>query len=132
MPRTLNIEAKCPPAVETCPQRAVCDQARRKTLVRQLQQAQRMGLAANIATGLAHDFKNLITTIHLHADLIGMALPPDAAQQQNVSNLRHAPRQSNVLLDRLFDVIRPQEGSQLLRIDEELAAMDCLIQGVAG
>jgi signal transduction histidine kinase len=134
MPRNVEIGAESPPAFATCPQRAVCDQSRRRVLVRQLQQVQQRASLSAIAAGLAHDFKNLMTTISLHSDLIGMSLPPDAAQQQNIAFVRQAVKQSNDLLGRLVEVIWPQKRCRpaLMRIEEELKAVDCLIRGVAG
>jgi two-component system, cell cycle sensor histidine kinase and response regulator CckA len=133
MPRKNSNPGVGVPVYETCAHRAVCDEKRRSMLVRHLQAAQKSAPVATMAAGLAHDFKNIMTTVRLHSDLIGMSLPADASQHQNVAYIREAVEHANELLERLVRFARPHvRHAVVLHADEEIADSAALLEAVLG
>jgi len=122
-----------PPHFAVCAQRSACDASRRKLLVRQLQQAQKLLPSAEVAAGLAHDFKNVLTTIRLHSDLIGLSIAADAPPQQNLAYVRDAVTQAEALLQRLGSFTRQRSRrTSLLRLDKEIKDLAPMLRGAAG
>ncbi|NDW00332.1 PAS-domain containing protein [Salipiger sp. PrR002] len=72
-----------------------------------LQQARRRELAAQLTSGLAHDFSNLLTIIlGMQSKLARMALPDEAAPL--VSGTLQAARRGGALLDRIAGITAPR------------------------
>lgn len=73
-----------------------------------LMQTRKRELAAQLTSGLAHDFSNLLTIIlGLQSRLGGMALPAEGAEL--VSATLHAARRGGVLLDRIASIAGRQD-----------------------
>jgi signal transduction histidine kinase len=120
-------------AFDACANRALCDEHRRKQLVRQLQQAQKSAPAANVAAGLAHDLKNAMTSIQLHLDLLGIGLAADGTQRRHLDGIRQSLAHANRLLERLHSFMRPQVRRPVaVLLDEEIAGMNHLIESAVG
>jgi signal transduction histidine kinase len=102
-------------------------------LVRQLEQAQASASGAVVAIGLAHDIKNVLTTIRLHSDLIGLTAPADARFQPNLAYIRDVISHAGQLLDRLAAFASGGERKpRLLHVEEELRAFSALLEGATG
>ncbi|PAU96668.1 PAS-domain containing protein [Paracoccus salipaludis] len=91
-----------------------------------LTHAARRELAAQMSSGLAHDFGNLLTIIlGLQGRLARMALPPEAAA--DVQGTLAAARRGAVLLDRIATITGPRrltpEPVDLPALLEQLATM---------
>jgi signal transduction histidine kinase len=105
---------------KTCEERAVCDELRRKLLTSQLQEAQKLAPAAYMAAGLAHDFKNILTSVRLHADLLEVA---ENAEQwaSSLEHIRAAATQATELVERLVEFARPRaKRAQVVDVAREL------------
>jgi signal transduction histidine kinase len=133
MPRTITCIEVAPSSYDRCEFRAACDDRRRTLLVRQLEQAQASASGAVIAIGLAHDLKNVLTTVRLHADLIGLTAPADARFQPNLAYIREAVSHAGKLLDRLAAFTRAAEGEVgVLQVEHEVRAFSALLEGATG
>jgi signal transduction histidine kinase len=72
-----------------------------------LQQTQRREMAAQLISGLAHDFSNLLTIIlGLQSKLARLAPGPDS--DPLISGTMQAARRGGVLLDRIADITSPR------------------------
>jgi len=118
---------------DTCANRAVCDEHRRKQLVRQLQQAQKSAPAANVAAGLAHDLKNAMTSIQLHSDLLGLSLAAEPNQWRHLEGIRQSLTHANQLVERLHTFMKPQVWRPIsVLLNEEIAGMNALVHSAVG
>jgi two-component system cell cycle sensor histidine kinase/response regulator CckA len=123
----------CAAAFDACANRALCDEHRRKQLVRQLQQAQKSAPAANVAAGLAHDLKNAMTSIQLHLDLLGLGLAGDTNQRRHLDGIHQSLKHANQLVERLHTFMRPQVRRPVtVLLNEEIAGMNHLIESAVG
>jgi signal transduction histidine kinase len=86
-------------------QRAVRYAVERKRLTDGLLKAQKLEVAGRLATGVAHEFNNVLTAILGTAQLIDAA-PDAAARQEAVELLRRAARQGAALSRQLLSLAR--------------------------
>jgi two-component system cell cycle sensor histidine kinase/response regulator CckA len=115
----------------TCAHQAVCDEQRRKLLVRQLQEAQKQAPSANVAAGLAHDLKNMMTAIRLHTDLMELSLPAESSEQRHLAHIRKSVTHASELLERLGSFMKPHpHRATLLQLHEEVAGLEELLRGL--
>jgi two-component system cell cycle sensor histidine kinase/response regulator CckA len=95
----------------------------RKLLEEQLQQAQKMEAVGQLAGGIAHDFKNLMTVVRGQAELI--ALGVDGAElQSRLGAISEAALRTSALADRLLTFARKQVSqAQTFDLNDKLRAL---------
>jgi PAS domain S-box-containing protein len=75
----------------------------------QLRQAQKMDAIGRLAAGIAHDFKNLITAIHGHAQFLLEDLPHTSDLRNDVVEIKRAADRAAELTRQLLTFARKQE-----------------------
>ncbi len=81
---------------------------RRRTLERELRQAQKMEALGRLSGGIAHDFNNLLVSVIGRAELIGMDLPPGSDLQEHVDEILKAGKRAADLVRQLLAFSRKQ------------------------
>ncbi len=84
------------------------DITERKSLERQLEQAQRMESIGTLAGGIAHDFNNILTGISGYADLALMHLSPAHPLHSDLSQIRKQAEHAATLTRQLLAFSRRQ------------------------
>jgi PAS domain S-box-containing protein len=99
----------------------------------QLRQAQRMEAAGRLASGVAHDFNNILTTIRGFSELLLQELPDDYARRQEVEQIRKSADQGALLTRQLLNFGRqPSQQPRLLELNAVVRNMEGLIQRLVG
>jgi signal transduction histidine kinase/CheY-like chemotaxis protein len=75
----------------------------------QLRQAQKMDAIGRLAAGIAHDFKNLITAIHGHAQFLLEDLPHSSDLRSDVVEIKRAADRASDLTRQLLTFARKQD-----------------------
>jgi PAS domain S-box-containing protein len=86
----------------------VRDTSQRRTLERQLAQAQKLEAVGRLAGGVAHDFNNIITAILGHAEMARDVLPKDSLAQDDLSQIIRASGRAAELTGQLLTFSRRQ------------------------
>jgi len=74
----------------------------RTALQEQLHQAQKMEAIGQLAAGVAHDFRNVLTVVRGHAQQAAELLPPEHRAQEAVQLIQQAAAQANELTQALW------------------------------
>jgi PAS domain S-box-containing protein len=74
----------------------------------QLQQAQKMESIGQLASGVAHDFNNMLTVIQMYSELIRSKLPADHPLIEKIELIRSASQRSSALTRQLLAFSRKQ------------------------
>ncbi|GAB4110506.1 MAG: hypothetical protein Kow001_11370 [Acidobacteriota bacterium] len=77
------------------------DVTERKSLEAQLLQAQKMESVCRLAGGISHDFKNLLTVITAHSQLLQIDLPDGDPSREALQEIEDAARRAAELANRL-------------------------------
>lgn len=85
-------------------------------LEEQLKQTQKMEAIGQLASGLAHDFGNMITGIVGSAELLGAAMKGDPEASGHVERIKEASMQAFNMTRRLLDFSRKSKG-ELVEFD---------------
>lgn len=83
-------------------------EAERAVLQRQLAQSQKLETVGRLAGGVAHDFNNMLTAIHLNAELALKMLPPGAELQRPLLDIQSATERSAMLTSQLLAFAKSQ------------------------
>ena len=84
------------------------DMTERRSLERQLVQAQKMEAIGRLAGGIAHDFNNLLSVILGHSEILDQALGPNSRYRKSVEATRHAAERAASLTMQLLAFSRKQ------------------------
>ncbi len=84
------------------------DLTREKKLEAQLHQAQKMEAVGNLAGGMAHDFRNLLTPILGYAQMSLMKLPGNDPLREYLLEIKHAGESASALTEGLLAFSRKQ------------------------
>jgi two-component system, cell cycle sensor histidine kinase and response regulator CckA len=84
------------------------DQAERRRLEAQFIQAQKMEVVGHLASGVAHDFNNILAVIMGYSDLILSELEPDSPLRKYTDEIRHASDHAAALTRQLLVFSRKQ------------------------
>lgn len=100
-------------ALERCYQ--LCDLRREKRRAEQeLALMRQMEAAARLATGLSHDFKNMLAVIHANLSVIGQRLPPQDALRPYAGDALDASATASELVSRLIGFSRSSPPRSVL------------------
>ncbi|MBI1189553.1 MAG: response regulator [Tepidisphaera sp.] len=100
--QTLRI---CAPRVSAEIERMMTQQSLEASEAR-LRQAQKMEAIGTLASGIAHDFTNLLTAVRGHASLATSMLGPDHPALENLKQLEEAARQASGVASSLLTFAR--------------------------
>lgn len=92
------------------------DVTEKHLLEEQLKQTQKMEAIGQLASGLAHDFGNMITGIVGSAELLGASLKNDPDAAGHVERIKAASMQAFTMTRRLLDFSRKSKG-ELIEFD---------------
>ena len=84
------------------------DVTERRSLERQLLQAQKMEAVGRLAGGIAHDFNNVLTAIFGYADLLTEEFPAGSPARQDLEEIRKAATRASALTRQLLAFSRQQ------------------------
>ncbi|MDP1823731.1 MAG: PAS domain-containing protein [Archangium sp.] len=93
-------------------QREITDRKRAEEALRrseeQLRQSQKLEAIGRLAGGIAHDFNNMLSAMLGYAGLLSLAMPADAAGQQDVKQIVLAGERAAALIRQLLAFSRKQ------------------------
>jgi two-component system cell cycle sensor histidine kinase/response regulator CckA len=101
------------PAVRRAMQE-VEDRAERCRLEAQFIEAQKMEVVGHLASGVAHDFNNILAVIIGYSDLIMTDLDPESALRKYVEEIRHASERASALTQQLLIFSRKQSTQTIV------------------
>jgi PAS domain S-box-containing protein len=105
------------------------DISERKRLEAQLIEAQKMEVIGQLASGVAHDFNNILGVIMGYCDLITAALGPDNSLQTYTEEIRHASERAAGLTRQLLVFSRKQTVQfVVLDLNEVVQDMDKMLR----
>ena len=90
------------------------DITRSVQLEKQLQQAQKMEIMGKLASGMAHDFNNMLAVAIGQAQLLGDSLPKDEPSQKNVALVLQACHHAKDLLRRILALGRTDTAERTI------------------
>jgi len=111
----------------------VSDLSEERKLEGQLRYAQRLEVAGRLATGIAHDFSNLLTVIQGHAGLLRSEANLSPAMQESIQQIVRAAERAGKLSNQLLAFSRQttlRPGA--LDLNQVLAGMSTLLQRTLG
>jgi two-component system, cell cycle sensor histidine kinase and response regulator CckA len=82
------------------------DVTARHDLEKRLRQAQKMEAVGQLAGGVAHDLNNVLTAVMAHVDLAVLALPPDAAPLDDLTQAQRAAHRGATMIRKLLGFSR--------------------------
>jgi signal transduction histidine kinase len=74
---------------------ALAKERREQQMQAELQQAQKMEAVGRLASGIAHDFDNLLVVITSCSEFLLEALPPGDARRADAADIRHAGQRAH-------------------------------------
>jgi two-component system, cell cycle sensor histidine kinase and response regulator CckA len=99
----------------------------------QLRQAQRMDVVGRLASGVSHDFNNLLTSIRGFSEILLRDLPGNDRHRADVEQIRKAAERGVLLTRQLQTFGRPQSReAQPLNLDDVIRGMEGLVRRLAG
>lgn len=100
-----------------------------KGLKEQLFQSQKMEAVGQLASGVAHDFNNILTVISGHTELLQMSLREESPLQENIFELQKATDSATHLVSQLMEFSRKRPTSQSeLNVNSVIVNMRNMIQ----
>jgi PAS domain S-box-containing protein len=105
----------------------------RRQLEDRLRQAQKTEMIGRLATGIAHDFGNILMVVRSHADVMGLRTTPDDPSQSSVDAIQQAVTRGAELARQLLAFSRHRQF-ELRRIDinASIEQMATLLRRVVG
>jgi len=99
----------------------------------QLRQSQKMEAIGRLAAGTAHDFKNVLSVILGHSELLMRDKEFNAAQRTKIEKIQNAANQARALLVQLLAFSRKQElHPQPLDLSTTISAMKPMLEPLLG
>jgi signal transduction histidine kinase len=103
------------PAVRRAMQ-GVDDKAKRRCLEAQLIEAQKMEVVGHLASGVAHDFNNILVVVMGYSDMLAVELGPENPLGKYTQEIRHATDRAAALTRQLL-VFSRKQTVQLVVLD---------------
>lgn len=111
----------------------VRDITERRALEEQLRQSQKLEAVGRLASGVAHDFNNILMSIVGSADLILMETPESQPVRSEASEIKVSVQRGASLTRQLLAFSRRQATSpRLIAIEEVLDGMETLLRRLIG
>jgi len=105
------------------------ERAERARLEAQFIEAQKMEVIGQLASGVAHDFNNILAIIMFSGDLLAAELPPDSPLREYTEEIRHASERAAGLTRQLLVFSRKQTvHSVVLDPNETVADLDKMLR----
>jgi signal transduction histidine kinase len=124
--------ARLVPAVRRAMQ-DLADRVEHKKLEAQFIQAQKMEVVGHLASGVAHDFNNILAVIMGYSDLILSELEPGSPLRKYTDEIRHASERAAGLTRQLLVFSRKQTvQSIVLDLNEVVNDMDKMLHRLIG
>src|SRR5438552_6143469 len=109
------------------------DVTERRSLERQLLQAQKMEAVGRLAGGIAHDFNNVLTAIFGYADLLTEDLPAGSPARQDLEEIRKAATRASALTRQLLAFSRQQVlAPMVLSVNDLVDDVDKMLRRLVG
>ena len=109
------------------------DVTERRSLERQLLQAQKMEAVGRLAGGIAHDFNNVLTAIFGYADLLTEEFPAGSPARQDLEEIRKAATRASALTRQLLAFSRQQVlAPVVLSVNDLVADVDKMLRLLVG
>ena len=109
------------------------DISHRRSLERQLLQAQKMEAIGRLAGGIAHDFNNLLTAILGYSDLLLDSLPAGSEQRGDAEVIRRAADRARALTRQLLTFSRRQVVQlRVLNVNDVVTDSDKILRRLIG
>jgi two-component system, cell cycle sensor histidine kinase and response regulator CckA len=109
------------------------DVTERRSLERQLLQAQKMEAVGRLAGGIAHDFNNVLTAIFGYADLLTEELPAGSPARQDLEEIRKAATRASALTRQLLAFSRQQVlAPMVLSVNDLVDDVDKMLRRLVG
>src|SRR6185369_11791308 len=84
----------------------------RQLLEAQLHQAQKMQAIGTLATGIAHEFNNVLRAILANVELARMDAPQDHPMRESIEEIDKASRRARDIVQRILAFARPQPAQR--------------------
>jgi PAS domain S-box-containing protein len=108
-------------------------EARRRDLLEQLHQTRKMETIGRLASGVAHDFNNIITVIMGYAELGLMNLEPGAQNGEELNIILEASRKASRLTSQLLEFSsKDRIDPQVLDLNEIIGQSEQLVASLMG
>jgi PAS domain S-box-containing protein len=85
---------------------------KRQTLEQQLHQAQKMQAIGTLATGIAHEFNNVLRAILANVELARMDASPEHPVRESIEEIDKASRRARDIVQRILAFARPQPAQR--------------------
>ena len=109
------------------------DITERRALEEQLRQSQKLEAVGRLASGVAHDFNNILMSIVGSADLILMQLPEDEPARAEASEIKVSVQRGASLTRQLLAFSRRQATSpRLIALEDILDGMEMMLRRLIG
>ena len=109
------------------------DVTERRLLEAQLRQTQKMEAVGRLASGVVHDFNNLLTIISGYAQMLWEGLPADSPLRGAASEILGAASRAASLTSRLLAFSRKQKPElRLLDLNEVVSGLEWMLRRVIG
>jgi signal transduction histidine kinase len=110
------------------------DIGERKRLEQQLRQSQKMEALGRLASGVAHDFNNILTVIAGATELALADAPPEPPSlAEDLREVREAAQRATGLVGQLLAFSRPSAGRrELVRLNELIASLQPMLRRLIG
>jgi PAS domain S-box-containing protein len=109
------------------------DITERRALEEQLRQSQKLEAIGRLASGVAHDFNNILMSIMGSADLILMQLSPDDPARDEATEIKESVRRGAALPRQLLAFSRRQATvPRLFDLGDVIAGMDTMLRRLIG
>ena len=109
------------------------DVTERRSLERQLLQAQKMEAVGRLAGGIAHDFNNILTAIFGYADLLTEEFPAGSPARQDLEEIRKAATRASALTRQLLAFSRQQVlAPMVLSVNDLVDDVDKMLRRLVG
>ena len=104
----------------------------RSKLEEQFRQSQKMEALGRLASGVAHDFRNLLTVIRSYVDLVMLETPESDPRRHELTEIRGAADRAAILARQLLAFGRPQPLLAVeLDVNESVRAVDAMLKHIA-
>jgi len=124
--------ARLAPAVRRAMQE-VEDRDERKRLEAQFIEAQKMEVIGQLASGVAHDFNNILAIIMGYTDLMTLRLPPDSPAREYIGEIQHASERAAGLTRQLLVFSRKQTVQPIvLDLDDVVKELEDMLRRLIG